>query len=70
MHQYTKNIPGRRQGARVYEQQTSLQMNATRTHQSDRQLEATDTAHCESAIYQGSKLIQTVSINTYGNINM
>jgi len=51
MHQYTKNIPGRQRGARFCERQTSLRMNATRTHQSDRQLEASDTARCESAIY-------------------
>jgi len=44
-------------------------MNVTRTHQSDRQLETNDTARCESAIYQGSRLIQTVSINTYINPN-
>ena len=51
MHQYTKNIPGGQQEARVCEQQTSLQMNVTRTHQSDRQLEASDTARGETAIY-------------------
>jgi hypothetical protein len=51
MHQYTKNIPGEEQGSRVCERQTSLQMNVTRTHQSDSQLEASDTARGESAIY-------------------
>jgi hypothetical protein len=45
MHQYTKNSPGEEQVSRVCEQQTSLQMNVTRTHQSDNQLEANDTVH-------------------------
>lgn len=36
MHQYTKNLPAEQQESRVCEQQTSLQMNVTRTHQSDK----------------------------------
>jgi len=44
-------------------------MNVTRTHQSDSQTEASDTALGESAICQRSRLIQTVSINTYINPN-
>jgi len=44
-------------------------MNVTRTHQSDRQIEASDTAQGDSAIYQRSRLTQTVSINTYINRN-
>jgi hypothetical protein len=67
MHQYTENIPGGQQGSRFCEQQTSLQMNVTKTHQSDRQPDTSDTARRESAICQGSKLIQTVNINTYIN---
>ena len=59
------NILEEEQGSRVCEQQTSLQMNGIRKHQSGSQLEASDTAHGESAIYQGSRLIQTASINTY-----